>query len=162
MDFIKKNLNLVGIAGLGILIALLVGSTFPVSAQESGFTDGVLEVRLNEWSLGFDEVRVSKADLTDATNIGNELPIHVVNEGSFGHNLALEVKTDSGEYVVRTKNLQPGEETTLVVSLPAGSYELFCSIDGHAEQGMEGKLIIGEGDGMEDSEDDDYDYGSGY
>lgn len=152
---------------LGLSVALLLGASLAVSAQQAGFRDGTLEVRLSEWSLGFDRAVVSKAELADSTTIGNELPIHVVNEGSFDHNLTLKIETSFDEFYIRSEVLAPGEETTFVVSLPTGEYELFCSIDGHADQGMSGMLVIEEGEeeggifenGEEDEEEEN---GGGY
>jgi len=156
----KKNSSQTVIIGMIVLVALLIGSFIYASAQGAGFTNGVLQVRLNEWSLGFDKVTVKKADLQTETAIGSELPIHVVNNGSFGHNFAIKIESNGREYYIRTRNLQPGEETTFVVSLPVGSYELLCSINGHAGRGMEGTLVIGEGENKEeaDEENGSYDY----
>ena len=36
-----------------------------------------------------------------------------------------------------------GESGTLTVDLEPGEYEFYCPIDGHREQGMEGKIVVG-------------------
>lgn len=38
----------------------------------------------------------------------------------------------------------------LKVNLKAGTYELYCPVDGHAEEGMEGKLMVKGGSGATD------------
>lgn len=163
---LAKNKNLSVLLGITILAGLLLSGSSAVSAQEAGYIDGKLEVRLSEWSLGFNKAVVNKAELADSTTIGDELAIHVVNEGSYEHNLTIEIETGgpiSGEtYYVRTKLLKPGEETTFAVSLPVGEYELYCSLEGHSEQGMEGTLVIQEGEEVDEKEEEEngggYDY----
>ena len=86
--------------------------------------------------------------------------LHVVNTGSVVH--ALEVEGPSGE--VETADLQPGESADLTVDASkAGEYEMYCPIDGHRAQGMEGTLVVGGGGGgttTDDTttEDEDSDY----
>jgi plastocyanin len=91
---------------------------------------------------------------------------HVVNTGSVAH--ALEVEGPTGE--VETADLQPGESADLTVDVSqGGEYEMYCPIDGHREQGMEGTLVVGGGGGggatttddettTEDEGDSDYRY----
>lgn len=70
--------------------------------------------------------------------------LHVVNTGSVVH--ALEVEGPTGE--VETADLQPGESADLTVDVSeTGEYEMYCPIDGHRQQGMEGALVIGGGGG---------------
>jgi len=46
-----------------------------------------------------------------------------------------------------TEEIGPGQSAELEVKLDAGTYELYCPVDGHAEEGMEGKLTVKEGSG---------------
>ena len=66
-----------------------------------------------------------------------------VNSGDTDH--ALEVEGEGIEE--ETEEIEPGQSAELRVTLKAGSYELYCPVDGHAEQGMEGKLTVKEGSG---------------
>ena len=159
---LKKNKRTYLLFGLVLLTGLLMLGNIAVIAQEAGYVDGKLEVRLREWSLGFDKTVVNRAELTGSTTIGKELPVHVVNNGSYEHNLTIKIETTSGEYFIRTSLLQPGEETSLVVSLPTGEYELYCSLEGHAEQGMEGTLVVQEGDETENMNEEEEGDGEGY
>ena len=88
---------------------------------------------------------------------------HVVNDGSVVH--AFEVEGPSGE--VETADLEPGASADLEVELSeAGEYEIYCPVDGHRDQGMEGTITVGGGGGGgtttdETTTEDDggYDYG---
>jgi uncharacterized cupredoxin-like copper-binding protein len=66
-----------------------------------------------------------------------------VNSGSTVH--VLEVEGEGVEE--ETKEIEPGQSAELKVKLKAGTYKLYCPVDGHAEQGMEGKLTVKEGSG---------------
>ncbi len=61
-----------------------------------------------------------------------------VNSGDTVH--ALEVEGEGIEE--ETEKIEPGQSAKLKVKLKAGTYELYCPVDDHAEEGMEGKLII--------------------
>jgi plastocyanin len=66
-----------------------------------------------------------------------------VNSGDTVH--ALEVEGEDIEE--ETEEIEPGQSAELKVKLEAGTYELYCPVDGHAEEGMEGKLTVKEGSG---------------
>jgi uncharacterized cupredoxin-like copper-binding protein len=66
-----------------------------------------------------------------------------VNSGGTVH--ALEVEGQGIEE--ETEEIQPGQSAELKVKLEAGTYELYCPVDGHREEGMEGKVIVKEGSG---------------
>jgi len=38
--------------------------------------------------------------------------------------------------------LKAGEKTSLTVSLPAGTYTVYCPLPGHADKGMKGTLTV--------------------
>src|SRR5690242_12191243 len=64
----------------------------------------------------------------------------VMNKGSVAH--ALEIEGNGVEQ--KTAHIQPGSSATLTVDLAKnGKYELYCPIDGHRRQGMEGTLMVG-------------------
>ena len=57
------------------------------------------------------------------------------NDGTVPHNFTL---TGIG----KVPDVQPGETMTTELTLKKGTYEYFCSIAGHAEQGMDGTLNV--------------------
>jgi plastocyanin len=64
-----------------------------------------------------------------------------VNSGQTVH--ALEVEGEGIEE--ETEEIEPGQSAELKVELEAGTYELYCPVGDHAEEGMEGELTVEEG-----------------
>jgi len=63
----------------------------------------------------------------------------VTNDGQAQH--ALEI--DGNGIEEETDTLGPGDSGEVTVELAAGEYELYCPIDGHRANGMEGTLVVG-------------------
>ncbi len=63
-----------------------------------------------------------------------------VNDGTVTHALAVE-----GNGVdENSADISAGSSGTLKVTLPkAGTYEIYCPVDGHKNQGMKGKITVG-------------------
>jgi uncharacterized cupredoxin-like copper-binding protein len=55
---------------------------------------------------------------------------NVTNKGKFAHNLTVD---GEGVQDKATPTLAPGSTGDLTVSLQKGSYEFYCSVDGHKE-----------------------------
>ena len=87
-------------------------------------------VTVNAVDINFEPKQLSIAADTDVT-------ITVVNKGVLQHDFNIE-DTDYA-----TDLLNGGDSTDLTVNLPAGEYTYFCSVPGHREAGMEGKLTVG-------------------
>jgi uncharacterized cupredoxin-like copper-binding protein len=58
----------------------------------------------------------------------------VENQGEFPHNLTIE---GPGVDAKASPTMDAGESSELTVTLQKGSYELWCSVDSHKEQGMD-------------------------
>lgn len=120
------------------LIALKIGgevqvqgtpqATAQASAEASPASGNVIQVDALD-SLKFDPSEFSIAADTD-------VKIQVTNTGVLQHDFVVE-NTD-----FKTKLLNGGEETDLTLNLPAGSYLYYCSVSGHREAGMQGKLTV--------------------
>ncbi len=62
----------------------------------------------------------------------------VRNDGKVVHNLTIK-----GPGVSKaTPNLQAGKSATLETDLAAGTYELYCSVPGHKQLGMDAKFTV--------------------
>lgn len=77
----------------------------------------------------------------------------VANEGQAPH--ALEVEGPNGE--AKTGTIEPGKSADLEVDLgKAGTYEWYCPIGNHRDQGMEGEVkVAGGGSGKAEDKDED-------
>ncbi len=63
--------------------------------------------------------------------------------GSTTHALEIEGKGVEEE----TKDLDAGRSAELKVSLKGGKYEIYCPVDAHRQQGMEGTVTVKGGSG---------------
>jgi len=64
----------------------------------------------------------------------------VTNDGNQSHDL---VVVGPGVANARTPILPPGKTAELRVALKSGTYDLYCSIPGHKQLGMDQKLTVG-------------------
>jgi len=74
----------------------------------------------------------------DATATPGQVTIETKNNESIGHNIALEGNgvNQKGQVV------QGGATSKISVNLKPGNYTFFCSVPGHREGGMVGKLTV--------------------
>lgn len=69
---------------------------------------------------------------------GGPVTFDVRNDGKIQHDLVIQ-----GNGVdAKTPLLNAGESKTLTVDLKPGTYDLFCSVPGHKEAGMDVKLTV--------------------
>jgi len=66
-----------------------------------------------------------------------------VNKGKVGHSLEINGPGVSNQRIAGT--VSPGSSKPLTVTLQAGSYEIFCPIDGHKGLGMDVHITVGGG-----------------
>jgi uncharacterized cupredoxin-like copper-binding protein len=120
-----------GGAGAAGTTATVTTSSGSGTGSGSG-SGGRLQIAEQEWSLDPSSPTVAAA---------GEVTIHVVNDGSFGH--ALEI--DGNGVEEETATLSAGDSADLTVTLKPGTYEIYCPIGNHREQGMEGTLTVAGG-----------------
>ena len=60
------------------------------------------------------------------------------NVGTIVH--TLEVEGNGVEK--KTGNIQPGSSAALKLNLKPGTYEMYCTIPGHKQSGMQGKAVV--------------------
>jgi len=70
---------------------------------------------------------------------GQPLRIDFENAGILAHNLRL---FQGEKNLTGTPTFQGGQSRTAMVTLPAGDYEMVCTVSDHAELGMTGKLKL--------------------
>jgi plastocyanin len=123
---------------LGTLAGCSAGGGGGASKAPSGAKNGAvvktIQVKETEFKLQPAEITLDKP---------GTYVFKAVNSGDTDH--ALEIEGEGIEE--ETEEIEPGQSTELKVKLKAGTYELYCPVDGHAEEGMEGKLTVKEGSG---------------
>jgi uncharacterized cupredoxin-like copper-binding protein len=118
---------------LSLLLAACGGSSTPSAG--GGPVQQTIQISEKEYSLTPGTVTVSKTGTYDFT---------VTNKGTIAH--ALEIEGNGVEKKIG--DIQPGASATLRVTLTKdGSYEMYCPIDGHRGQGMQGTVTVGSGSG---------------
>jgi uncharacterized cupredoxin-like copper-binding protein len=120
---------------------LVIGAAFAVPITGCGGDDDdngeeagevATEATASEPAGGGQTVNMSLADFrldpaAPTVNAGT-VTFKVINDGQTTH--ALEVEG-------------PGEEAELTVDLgEPGTYEMYCPVDGHKDQGMEGEITV--------------------
>ncbi|CAN5471439.1 hypothetical protein BH09CHL1_BH09CHL1_30860 [soil metagenome] len=67
---------------------------------------------------------------------GVDVQVTLTNGGALAHDWAVRDQAPA------TSLLNPGGTETITVNLPAGSYQFYCTVPGHAEAGMVGTLTV--------------------
>ena len=62
----------------------------------------------------------------------------LTNDGATDH--AIEIEGQGSEE--RSDTVSPGESASVTIDLQSGTYEMYCPIDGHKAQGMEGEITV--------------------
>jgi uncharacterized cupredoxin-like copper-binding protein len=106
------------------------------SKAEGGSVIKTIEVKETEYSLTPDEITLNEP---------GAYAFEARNNGSTTHALEIEGKGVEEE----TKDLEPGQSAKLRVSLKQGKYEIYCPVDGHKEEGMEGTVSVEAGSGSD-------------
>jgi uncharacterized cupredoxin-like copper-binding protein len=95
---------------------------------------------LKTFSLSETDFKLSPATFT--IDKAGTYTFRAVNNGQVTHSLEVE---GSGVEAKLANDLQPGDSGTLKVKLEAGTYEIYCPIDGHKDKGMEGAIKVAGG-----------------
>ena len=114
-------------------LSLLLASCGGSSTDSSGAGGPVLQtiqISAKEYSLTPSKVHLTKSGTYE---------FKATNNGTIAH--ALEIEGNGVEE--KTGNIEPGSNETLRVTFSkAGSYEVYCPVDGHRGQGMEGTISV--------------------
>jgi plastocyanin len=72
-----------------------------------------------------------------------EVIVELNNQGEDAHNLVLE-REDIADSPLKVSAALPASQSSARLTLAAGTYRLYCSLDDHAAKGMEATLVVGE------------------
>lgn len=107
------------------------GGAYGGSGGGGGGAGGGETVRIGETEFALDPSQVTVSP--------GEVTFEVTNDGATVHDLEVE-----GQGVEeKTEIIQPGQSASLRVDLSKpGRYEMYCTVDGHRESGMEGEVTV--------------------
>jgi uncharacterized cupredoxin-like copper-binding protein len=129
------------------------GNASGTTTTTAGAAGKTVQISEKEYSLTPSTVNIAQP---------GTVSFKVTNDGQIAH--ALKVEGNGVEQ--ETDTLQPGDTTTLTVQLAkAGSYEMYCPVDGHEGKGMKGTVSVGGSagsGGMTTTDDTTTDKGPGY
>ena len=113
------------------------------STETSSTTESTTESTTASGGGGGEKVDISetefKLDPANANVKAGTVTFNVSNDGTQVHNLNVE---GNGIEEQATEDLQAGSSGQLTVDLQPGTYEMYCSIDGHRDLGMEGQITV--------------------
>lgn len=122
MTRLRKFLLLLPVAMLGGMLACTpAGPTGPTAKGPSG----PRAVTLKEWAIEPKELTAKAGSVT----------FEVKNAGNIEHNFVVEG-------VGQIDSLLAGQTKSLQVSVQPGTYSVICSLPGHKEAGMTGRLTV--------------------
>jgi plastocyanin len=102
-------------------------------SEDTGSVLQTLQISEKEFSLNPSTVNVSKTGTYE---------FEVTNDGQVTH--ALNIEESGGGTEEESGDIEPGQTKTLRFTFSKnGSYEMYCPIDGHKDQGMEGTITVG-------------------
>jgi manganese oxidase len=112
------------VAGV-VLIVTIAGGGDETTSTTAPFVGSTLNVVLGDYVI-----------LGDLTAPAGNVRLQAVNQGGINHNVGIRRGPISGD-------IQPGRSFTIGLgSLAAGTYELYCDLPDHVEQGMIADLVI--------------------
>jgi sulfocyanin SoxE-like protein len=124
----RKIIALVGGAlFLALIVPIVLQVTDSGGAKPAQFAGSTLNLVLGDYTI-----------VGDLTAPAGAVRLQAVNNGGIAHNVGVRRGPISA-------NLETGESATVVLGvLAAGTYQLYCDIVNHVEQGMVADLIITE------------------
>jgi uncharacterized cupredoxin-like copper-binding protein len=105
-------------------------STDTGSTDTSSTSSGSADVSIGETEFALDPA--------DPSVKAGSVTIEAVNNGSITHDLEI----DGNGVEEEIEDLDPGASGEVTVDLEPGTYEIYCTIGDHRDQGMDGELTV--------------------
>jgi PQQ system protein len=118
---------------LALLLAACGGSSDESDESASGDVLQTIRISETEFSLNPNTVTLSQPGTYE---------FEVTNDGQITHALEIEESGDGAE--AETGDIGAGESKTLRFTFSGeGSYEMYCPIGNHKDEGMRGTIVVG-------------------
>lgn len=102
-------------------------------SENGGNVVQTFQISEKEYSLTPSTVNVSKTGTYE---------FEVTNDGQVTH--ALKIEESGGGAEAETGDIESGQSKTVRFTFSKeGSFEMYCPIDGHEQQGMKGTIVVG-------------------
>jgi len=126
--------RLLALIPLGFLLAACGGSSDGGEGSAAGgAVIQTIQISEKEFSLNPGTVTLPKPGTYE---------FDVTNDGTITH--AFNVEQSGGGDEAQTGDIAPGSHKTVKFTFSAGgSYEIYCPVDGHRAEGMDGTIMVG-------------------
>ena len=124
--------RLLPLVPLALVLAACGGSSNGDRGGASSGDNQTIRISEKEYTLNPSTITVAQA---------GTYTFEVTNDGQTTH--ALELEASGGGDEAESGDIAPGETKTVELAIKAGqSYEMYCPIDGHRQQGMDGAIVL--------------------
>ncbi|MDQ6899836.1 MAG: cupredoxin domain-containing protein [Candidatus Dormibacteraeota bacterium] len=106
-------------------------SSVPSATAAPTPTAQVITIRESEFKLDPAVVTVKAGTIT----------FNLTDDGKFPHDLHIAPKGTTNE-VGAAQRITAGGMTSFTVTLQAGTYDMWCAVDSHRQQGMQGTITV--------------------
>jgi uncharacterized cupredoxin-like copper-binding protein len=111
------------------------GSSSSQGSAAGGAVLQTIQISEKEYSLNPSALTVPKP---------GTYAFEVTNKGTITHAFTVEASGGGDEDEVESDHIDPGSSTTIKFTFEAGKkYEMYCPVDGHRAEGMEGSISVG-------------------
>ena len=134
----------VSVSAMVIAAAFLAGCSSSGGGGDAGTTSASAGTASSSAAVAGTAVTATEKEysisLSTQTFTSGPYTFTVHNTGETAHNLTIE---GPGVDKQATSTIQPGQTATLAVTFQKGTYELWCSVDEHKDQGMDLHITVG-------------------
>lgn len=124
--------RLLPLVPLALVLAACGGSGNGDGGGASAGENQTIRISEKEYTLNPSTITLARA---------GTYSFEITNDGEVTHSLDLEASGGGDE--VEAGDIEPGETKSVEFTVKAGqSYEMYCPIDGHRQQGMDGTIVL--------------------
>ena len=134
-----KRLFLAALTTTALAVAACGGGSGSSGSSGSGSDSSGSSSSSSGQTVTFTETEF-KIDTASTTLKAGDYTFQVDNKGKFPHDL--HVATSDGSEIAKSAVLNAGASGSFQVSLKSGTYQIWCAVDAHKAQGMQGTLTV--------------------